>query len=98
MHPRDLKPGESDLLGGWLDRVPGESDQVTDRIVWLIRERLTRVDSHASNAGTLFCDKMSGQLWELTCGTGEPSTGPLRLSLIGLGLAREKYHERGRPE
>jgi hypothetical protein len=89
----DLRPGESDLMGQWLDtgsRIEG--DATSARITWLVAERLERLGSDASGRDTLYRDPRDGRLWEHTYPHGElHGGGPPRLSLISRDAAEAKY-------
>jgi hypothetical protein len=89
----DLQPGESDLIGQWLDlgsRIEG--DAMTARIQWLIAERLERLSDDSGGWEVLYRDPRDGRLWELTYPHGQMhGGGPPRLHLLSPEQASAKY-------
>ena len=93
MNQRDITPYETDLIGTWIERNGHvEGDLATNRINWLINERLERLGSDKSGWDILFRDPQDGRLWELTYPHSElHGGGPPRLTNIDLDIAKKKY-------
>ena len=89
----ELQPNESQLTGKWLESngiVTG--DQITERIIWLINERLQRIARDGANWTALFRDPADGRLWELSYPNSEwHGGGPPKLAIILPDDAAEKY-------
>lgn len=61
----DLRAGETELVGMWLDlgmKVTG--DAVTDRVEWLTAERLEKLAENGDELAELYRDPRDGRLWE----------------------------------
>jgi immunity protein 27 of polymorphic toxin system len=88
-----LRPGETDLVGQWLDTSSRiEGDAVCARIEWLIAERLERVAAASSGWDVLYRDRRDGRLWELTYPhSGMHGGGPPRLTAVAPDRVAAKY-------
>jgi len=93
---QDLSPDESELRGSWLTRSGRVvKDEVTERIEWLLLNRLQRLASDASGWDTLLRSRTDGRLWELVYPHSEMhGGGPPLLRVMSPEAARIKY---GRP-
>lgn len=61
----DLKPGETNLIGMWLDlggKVTG--DAISDRVEWLVRTRLEKLAENRDELTELYRDPRDNRLWE----------------------------------
>jgi hypothetical protein len=89
----NLDQTESDLTGAWLESdgiITG--DKTSERIGWLIRERLMRLASDGASWTALFRDPADGRLWELSYPHSEwDGGGPPRLAVISRAEAAMKY-------
>ena|ERR1700760_563278 len=92
----DLKPHETDLVGGWIfDGKHVSADPVQSRIYYLITHSLEQVAVSPESGGweTLYRDPSDGRFWERTYPQSElHGGGPMRLINISAADAVKKYH------
>ncbi len=89
----DLLADETELIGRWivLD-LDVEDDEVSERIKWLVANRLQRLTTSPSGWETLFQDPRDSRFWELSSPQGAPEGwGPPRLRYLSLAEATAKY-------
>lgn len=90
----DLAPGETELLGQWIEQPDGRvvGDPVDERIRWLTINRLAPLGTTSDGWDWLFRDPCDGRLWELTYPQGSlHGSGPRRLALIAPEVALARY-------
>lgn len=90
----DLAPGETELLGQWIEQPDGRvvGDPVDERIRWLTINRLAPLGTTSDGWDWLFRDPRDGRLWELTYPQGSlHGSGPRRLALIAPEVALARY-------
>jgi hypothetical protein len=91
----NLKPHETDLVGGWaFDGKRVSADLIESRIKDLIQHNLEKIAVSAESGGweTLYRDPSDGRFWELTYSLSEMhGGGPMRLKNITVVDAVSKY-------
>jgi hypothetical protein len=93
MSMRSLLPSETELVGQWRvvdGRV--QSDEVCDRINWLVSAALKEVARDRSGWDRLFVDPTDSRLWEATYpNSGLHGGGPPQLRVLSRLEAERKY-------
>lgn len=90
---KTLEQHEVDLHGDWIVRGDEvEGDETSQRIKWLVAEKLQKVTTDWSGWEVLYRDPADGRYWELTYPQSEMhGGGPPRLFNLSLKKATEKY-------
>jgi hypothetical protein len=88
-----LSDTENKLIGQWhFENGVMRKDDVTQRIEWLINNRLKKTATDTSGWDVLYTDPVDKRLWELTYPQSEMSGGgPPSLTIISMDEAVKKY-------